>query len=232
MIDGQSVLAIVPARGGSKGIPDKNIRELGGKPLLAWTLEAAKRSRYIDACVVSTDSPQIAEVAKQWGGNVPFMRPAELAKDDTPGIEPVIHAIREVGGYDVVVLLQPTSPFRTAEDIDRCIEAYRTAGAVSVVSVTAVDKPLSWMFELDGNGTLRAALPESALSLRRQDSAQAYALNGAVYVSSCEAVMRLKTFIHDNTYGYVMPKKRSVDIDTPLDLLWAEFLCRLPDRHL
>jgi len=226
VIDGRTVLAVVPARGGSKGVPDKNIRMLGGKPLLAWTLEAAGQSRYIDACVVSTDSPRIAEVARQWGGNVPFMRPSELAKDDTPGIEPVIHAIQEMGEYDLVVLLQPTSPFRSAEDIDRCLEAYVSSGATSVVSLVEADKPLSWMFTLGERGAIQSVLAETEIALSRQEASKVFVLNGALYVSSCATVMETRSFFHTDTHGYVMPKDRSLDIDTPLDFLWAEFLSR------
>lgn len=116
------ILAIIPARGGSKGVPRKNIRDLAGKPLIAWTIEEAKKSKYITRLILSSEDEEIIEAAKKYGCEVPFVRPIELAQDNTPGIEPVLHAIEKCPGYDYVLLLQPTSPLRTVEDIDGCIE--------------------------------------------------------------------------------------------------------------
>lgn len=121
MINGKKVLAIIPARGGSKGIPKKNIKPLNGKPLIAWTIEEAKKSVYIDKLIVSTDCEEILEVAKEFGAEVPFKRPAELAQDDTPSVELILHAIDYLSGYDYITLLQPTSPLRVVKDIDQCI---------------------------------------------------------------------------------------------------------------
>lgn len=125
MIDGKTVLAIIPARGGSKGVPRKNIRDVAGKPLIAWTIEAANQSLLVDRVVVSTDDQEIADTAVRWGAEVPFLRPIELAQDSTPGILPVIHMLTEIlPHYDLVVLLQPTSPLRSVEDIDGAIASW------------------------------------------------------------------------------------------------------------
>lgn len=141
------ILAIIPARGGSKGVPRKNIRELAGKPLIAWTIEEAKKSKYIDRLILSTEDDEIIEVAKQYGCEVPFKRPIELAQDDTPGIDPVLHAIEQCPGYDYVVLLQPTSPLRTVDDIDGCIEQLLSSdGTNFCVSVTEPEKSPYWMY--------------------------------------------------------------------------------------
>jgi CMP-N,N'-diacetyllegionaminic acid synthase len=122
MIGERKVLGLIPARGGSKGVARKNIREVRGKPLIAWTIEEARRSIYLDRLVLSSEDTEIMEIARSFGCEVPFRRPEELAADDTPGIDPVLHALRELPGFDYVALLQPTSPLRTAEDIDGCIE--------------------------------------------------------------------------------------------------------------
>ena len=122
MIDNKRVLAIIPARGGSKGVPRKNIRNLAGKPLIAWTIKEGKKSKYIDRLILSSEDSEIIEIAKAYGCDVPFVRPEELAKDNTSGVEPVLHAVSKLEGYDIVVLLQPTSPLRTVTDIDKCIE--------------------------------------------------------------------------------------------------------------
>ena len=134
MIDGRSVLAIIPARGGSKGVPRKNIRPLGGKPLIAWTIEAAHRSAWIDRLILSSEDQEIIDTACAWGCDVPFVRPAELARDCTPGIDPVLHALKQLPSFDLVVLLQPTSPLRSAADIDRCIERCQRGGAPAAVT--------------------------------------------------------------------------------------------------
>ena len=129
MIEGLSVLGLIPARGGSKGVPRKNIRLVAGRPLLAWTIDAARASRYLDRLVLSTDDCEIGAVAIAAGCEVPFLRPPELARDDTPGIDPVLHALGQLPPFDIVVLLQPTSPLRLASDIDGCIERMLAARA-------------------------------------------------------------------------------------------------------
>jgi CMP-N,N'-diacetyllegionaminic acid synthase len=150
MINGKTILGIIPARGGSKGIPRKNLIIFGGKPLMAWTIEAGLQSHYIDRLILSSEDEEIIAVAREWGCEVPFIRPAELSRDDTPGIEPVIHAIKTLKtSYDYIILLQPTSPLRSAEDIDDCINYCIQAKAVSCVSVTVAQPSPYWMYTLD-----------------------------------------------------------------------------------
>jgi CMP-N,N'-diacetyllegionaminic acid synthase len=222
MIRGKTVLAIIPARGGSKGVPRKNIRELAGKPLIAWTIEAAKQSAYIDRLIVSTDDWEIAEVAKRYGCEVPFLRPRELAKDDTPGIAPILHALETLPSYDLVVLLQPTSPLRTTADIDGCIEKCVSKQANACVSVTVADKTPYWMYLLSSSDTLEPVIPGGQTVLRRQDAAPVYVLNGAVYVACADWLVQSKSFLEKETIGYVMPVERSIDIDNELDFYLAE----------
>jgi len=223
MINGKTVLAIIPARGGSKGVPRKNIRELAGKPLIAWSIEAAKKSQYIDRIVVSTDDQEIAEVATQWGGEVPFLRPSELAQDSTPGIAPVLHMLSNLEpSYDLVVLLQPTSPLRTVEDIDGTIALMLNRNAKACVSVVEPDKSPYWMYTIEKNGYLHPAL-EGDYS-RRQELPAVYALNGAVYAADVSWLYDKKTFLDEQTLAYIMPKERSADIDTELDFKITELL--------
>ena len=137
MINEKTVLAIITARGGSKRVSRKNIRDLAGKPLFAWTVEEAKKSKYIDRLVLSSDDAETIELARQWGCDVPFVRPAEFSMDDTPGIEPILHALEALPEcYDFVVLLQPTSPLRGVDDVDRCLEICIESNSPSCVSLT------------------------------------------------------------------------------------------------
>lgn len=222
MINGKSVLAIIPARGGSKGVPRKNIRDLAGKPLIAWTIEAARKSVYIDRVILSSDDPEIIDVAKSWGCDVPFIRPAELARDETPGIDPVIHALEKLPGYDYAVLLQPTSPLRITEDIDASIARCEESGAPACVSVTEPAHHPHWMYTLNGTGVLRPLAEERGL--RRQDLPPVYALNGATYVAQVPWLVKSRTFLGVETHAYVMPPCRSIDIDTEQDLIVAACL--------
>lgn len=223
MIAGKKVLAIVPARGGSKGVPRKNIRDLAGKPLIAWSILAGRGSKYVDRLIVSTEDEEIAEVARRCGAEVPFLRPAHLAKDDTPGIDPVLHALEELPGYDYVVLLQPTSPLRDSGDIDGCLELCLSTGASGCVSVTEPDKSPYWMYTVAGDGTMRPLL-ELERATRRQDLPKVWALNGAVYVARVEGLCAERSFLTADTRAYLMPKERSADIDTEIDLAVAALL--------
>jgi N-acylneuraminate cytidylyltransferase len=225
MIGGKRVLAIIPARGGSKGVPRKNIRQIAGKPLIAWTIEEAKKSRYIDCIVLSTEDREIADVAKAWDCEVPFLRPVELAQDETPGIEPVIHIINNLQDqYDYIVLLQPTSPLRRVDDIDGCIDHMRKHHAPLCVTVCEVEKSPYWMYETDDSCHLIPVISDRHLLLRRQDMPIVYSLNGAVYAGEASYVKRIRTFLTNETIAYVMPKERSLDIDTELDMKICDFL--------
>jgi len=227
MIGDCSVLAIISARGGSKGVQRKNIREVAGKPLIAWTIEEAKKSRYIDRLILSSEDPDIISVARSWGCEVPFVRPVVLAHDDTPGIEPVLHAIDLLQEhYDYIVLLQPTSPLRQVADIDGCISACFKSGAPACVTVTEPEKSPYWMYYLDEFSSLKALLPQSELITRRQDLPKVYCLNGAVYIAKCGWLQEFKNFISDKTIAYIMSNENSKDIDTELDLLLCEMLIK------
>jgi N-acylneuraminate cytidylyltransferase len=223
MIDGRSVLGVVPARGGSQGIPGKNITELAGRPLLAWTAEAALSSSLIDRTILSSDDEAILAVGRACGLDVPFVRPAELARNDTPGIDPVLHALAalEPERYDQVVLLQPTSPLRTADDIDEALRTCHALGAPACVSVTLVEHSPWTMFTLDG-GRLTPLLASDARPTRRQDAPPVYRLNGGIYIADTAWLERTRSFVTEETRAFEMPAERSIDIDSPLDLALAE----------
>mgnify|MGYP001283958559 CR=1 FL=1 len=222
MIQGKKVLGIIPARGGSKGAPGKNIRMVAGKPLIAWTIEAAQKSKYIDRLILSSDDADIIKVAKEWGLEVPFVRPPELAQDETPGVAPVLHSVNELPGYDYVVLLQPTSPLRNTEDIDKCLEMCLEAGAHSCVSVTEPEHSPYLMYTIE-EGTLHPLLKNQSY-VRRQDMPKVYTLNGAVYVAETEWLLRGKVLVAEDTFAYLMPLERSVDVDEEIDLLLCDAL--------
>lgn len=215
MINDKRVLAVIPARGGSKGVPRKNIRELAGKPLIAWTIEEAKKSKYIDRIIASSEDEEIIKVAVKWGADVPFVRPLHLAQDDTPGIEPVLHAVQAVQGYDYIVLLQPTSPLRIVEDIDGCIEQCVRVKAPSCISVVESEKSPYWMYKIGENEVLAPLFPNEHSIPNRQQLPKVYSLNGAVYVASIPWLVENKDWIGgEGTVGYSMPQGRSLDIDS------------------
>lgn len=220
----KKILGIIPARGGSKGIIKKNIREVGGKPLIVWIIEAAKKSKYIDRLILSSDDREIIEVARQVNCEVPFVRPKKLAEDTTPTISVLLHALYEIPGFDYAVLLQPTSPLTSPEDIDGAITKCIEMGAPSCISVTEPDKSPYWMFVMGTNDELLPLFDRDYLSKRRQELPRAYVPNGAIYVVDIEWIMRQKKFYHDGTIGYIMPAERSLDIDTELDLAFFQFL--------
>ena len=218
-----SLLALIPARGGSKGIPRKNIRFFSGKPLLQWSIEAALLSSSVDQVVVSTDDPEIADIARAGGAEVPFLRPAELATDTASGIATVLHALQQLPEVSGVLLLQPTSPLRSVEDINGIIDLYQDGKNQSVVSVTPSHKHPAWMYGLTPDNVLQT-FSEFPMVDCRQQLPPAYVLNGALYVASRSFLEREESFLSPNTLGFVMPPERSVDIDTMLDWQWGEFL--------
>lgn len=219
MINNKMVLAVIPARGGSKGIPRKNVRLVAGKPLIAWTIEEAKKSTYIDRTILTSDDSEFISVARQWDCDVPFVRPRELAEDNVNGIDPILHAIENVSGkYDYIVVLQPTSPLRIAADIDGCIEKCDLQDAPACVTVTKPDKSPYWMYSLDDQGRLNPIIKQDGTVLFRQQLPEIYALNGAVYVAKIEWFKKNKKFISDVTIAFPMPEHRSLDIDTEWDL--------------
>lgn len=220
MIEGKKVLAIIPARGGSKGIKRKNLKELGDKPLIAWSIDHAINSKYIDYFIVSTDDDEIAEVAKHYRSAVIF-RPHSLASDDASVIDCIVHAVELLEPYDIIALLQPTSPFRTFQDIDRCLELLvQSEDVPAVVSLTEPSKSPYWTYKLVENKLV--SLIEEDTNVPRQKLTETFVLNGAVYVANTEWLINNRSFISENTMGYKMPWEKSVDIDTEFDL----WLCR------
>lgn len=225
MIDGGKVLAVVPARGGSKGVPRKNIRMIGGKPLIGWTIDAARASRYIDRVILSSDDAEIAMVARGLGCEVPFVRDAALAGDAAPTIDVVVDALHRCPGHAWVVLLQPTSPLRSAEDIDETIDCCMRTKAPACVSVALAQESPYWMYTIGDNGAMRPLLAGTSAT-RRQDLPAVYSLNGAVYVARTEWLLSERTFLHEHTVAHIMPAERSLDIDTEFDIAQLEMILR------
>lgn len=230
MIEGKSFLAILPARGGSKGIPGKNIKLLGNKPLIAWTIEAAKNSRYIDRIVISTDSNEIADVSRQFGADVPFMRPVELASDSAKTSDAIIHAIKwlsenDKANYDYFVLLQPTSPLRNEIHIDKSIETIiNDKNAGSLVSVREVKENPHLMKVISEDGYLDNLITTDKSDNRRQDLPGVYILNGAIYISKTDEYLVNPSFYSGNCLPFVMNYESSIDIDDITDFHLAEYL--------
>lgn len=220
------MIALIPARGGSKGLPGKNVRSLCGKPLIAHTIASARAAASVDRIVVSTDDPAIAEVAVAYGAEVPFLRPAELATDTAMAVDNYIYTIgrleREWGmAIESFVVLQPTSPLRTGADIDGAVRLFEERRADSVVSYTPEAHPVRWHKYLDEDGRLVDIFEPSIAN--RQEYRTSYYPNGAIYVFRTE-VIRVRKYYTDRSFAYVMPRCRSVDIDTLEDFRYAEFL--------
>lgn len=224
MFGKQKILALIPARGGSKGIKDKNIIPLAGKPLIAYSIEAAKKSKYIDSIVVTTDSEKIAEVAKKYEARVPFLRPAELAADTSKTIDAVLHAVKTLTSmgenYNTLVLLQPTQPLRTADDIDRAIELYYENGEDGLVSISSVDDSPLLIRSIGDDGKLINLLSQNS-TCRRQDMPNYYKVNGCIYINKIEELDENTSF-NDNKVPFIMDKEHSIDIDELSDLWMAE----------
>ena len=223
MIKGKSVLAVIPARSGSKGLPNKNILELAGKPLIAWSIEAASESKYIDRLIISTDSKEIADAAKQYNCDVPFMRPPELATDDANLNDVILHALDKLEDpYDIVMVLQPTSPLRKSKDIDQALEFMQKNNILAVVSICSSNKPLHWHFTLETDGKLKPVFKNNIFYTNRQEHPPTYNPNGALYIAKTDYYRNIKTFYTCSTFAYLMPPERSVDIDNQIDFFTAE----------
>jgi len=215
------VLAIIVGRGGSKGLPGKNVALLAGKPLVAWSVAAAKGARSVTRAILSSDDDDIIAAAQAAGCEVPFKRPPELATDEASVYDAMFHAVDQLDEeYETVVLLQATSPLRTADDIDEAVAKLRERGAPSVVSVSLAPKPPHWMYTLDED-RLQQVVEEAWSSDRRQALPHYYVPNGAVYVAKLDWLRQAGTFYSPETIGYVMPRERSIDIDAPIDLMVA-----------
>ena len=224
-----NIIGLITARGGSKSIPGKNIKPLAGKPLIAWTVEAALQSKGLDRVMVSTDDEKIAQTARQWGAEVPFLRPGELAGDASPHILAVQHALEWLQDHEgerpeYIMLLQPTSPLRATQDIDAVIELAKEKNADAVVSVCESKNHPYTTYRLTENGMLEVYVSSDIGYLRRQDLPPAYVLNGAIYLNRCDSLLGAITFVPEGAYPYIMPLERSMDIDTLWDFALVEFV--------
>lgn len=227
MINEKKVLAIIPARGGSKGLPNKNIKELCGKPLINWTIEKAQLSKYIDELIVSTDSQVIANAALQAGVKIPYLRPNVLAQDATPMYEVVMHALKyfeEIGQYfDIVILLEPTSPLRENDDIDnmlrKLIENYAEYNAI--VSLGEVSEHPSIIKKINGKEVVPFC-KEIKMGFRRQDNEKAYFPYGVAYISKVKCFLEEKTFYQERTTYYIIKRYQNYEIDDIYDFLAIE----------
>ncbi|MGB9927145.1 MAG: cytidylyltransferase domain-containing protein [Methanosarcina sp.] len=218
------IIAIIPARGGSKGIPRKNIKLLAGKPLIAYTIEEALKSKYLNQVVVSTEDEEIENISKRYGAEV-IRRPSSLARDDSPTIDSVLHAfealdIKKEKTY-IIVLLQPTSPLRTFEDIDNAIKLFLNKKCESVISVCEYGHSPYWAYKVEEE-YLKPVFGNTYLKMRRQDLPKCYMPNGAIYISTVDFLKDFKNFSHLKTYPYLMPFIRSIDIDSDIDFIFAE----------
>ena len=225
MINNKRILAVIPARGGSKRLPRKNIKQLGDKPLIAWSINAALESRYIDRVIVSTDCHEISNTAKKFGADVPFLRPSELSGDTAGSNSVIFHALEAVGEYfDYIVLLQPTSPLRKTDDIDKLLESFDET-IEGVVSVCLCEHSPLWANTLPSNNTMGEFFHDSVLGKRSQDLPDYYRLNGSIYAFKVDSFMKNKGIFYSNTVkAYPMPIERSVDIDTIVDFHIAEVM--------
>lgn len=232
MINLRRVLVIVPARGGSKGLPGKNIRPLCGKPLVAWSIEKGLRSRYADVVMVTTDSPEIAEVSRAFGAEVPFLRPAELATDHSSTYDAIRHTLTyyrdvERQEFDYTVLLEPTSPLREDDDVDRMLETLdaRSGAFDAIVSIGQVTEHPSIMKRLDGDRVVPFC-PELGQSLRRQDNALAFFPYGVAYIAKTVTLLEENTFYTERCLGYPIRRYQNYEIDDIYDWICVEHVMR------
>ena len=223
------MIAIIPARGGSKGLPGKNIKELNGKPLIAYTIECALQSKYIDHVVVSTDDPKIAAIPIKYGAEVPFLRPACLATDTSMAVDNYIYTIKRLTElYNITIdsflVLQPTSPLRQVEDIDGAVSLFIDKDADSVISYTPEAHPIFWHKYIDSENKLNNIFDD--IIDNRQNLKRSYYPNGAIYVFK-SALIRQRIYYTEKSYAYIMPRNRSVDIDYLEDFQYVEFMLSL-----
>lgn len=219
MISHNKILSIIPARGGSKRLPGKNIKDFNGKPLISWTIEAALKSKYIDRLILSSDDPEAIKIALDQGCDVPFTRPSYLATDEATSMDVIRHAIDFLSdNYDYILLLQPTSPLRSVEDIDAALELASKKNAQICISFCALDKPLSWYYLQGENGDLKK------VSSNKEDKGFICYPNGAIYIFSTEWIKKNhNTYQPEEITPYMMPFNKSIDIDTENDWLLAKY---------
>ena len=228
------MIAIIPARGGSKGIPRKNIKFLGGKPLITYTIEAALQAKSVTRVFVSTEDLEIAEIAKKYGAEIPFMRPKKLATDASSATDVYIYTIKQLEKIlnkkiESFIALLPTSPLRTGRDIDRAVKIFLEKKADSVISVNEAPHPPSWFLKLNENGVLTNFFNKTMSMKNRQEEPKAFIPNGAIYVLKMNVIKNKKNYYTNKTYAYILPSERSIDIDNPMDFALAEILIKKLD---
>jgi len=222
------MLAIIPARAGSKGLPGKNIKLLNGKPLIAYTIEAAQKSKHITRVIVSTEDNTIAEISKKFGAEVPFMRPDYLASDTALSIDVYEYTLNRIEleektSIENFVVLQPTSPLRTSLDIDAAIMLFNEKTPFSVISFCQEHHPITWHKYVDSSGKISPIFEDKIQN--RQENKPTYFPNGAIYIFN-KQVFQTRSYYQVNSFAYLMERENSVDIDTLGDFEWAEFLLR------
>lgn len=232
------MLAIIPARGGSKGIPAKNIKNLCGKPLIAYTIEAAIAASSIDRVILSTDDLEIARVSSEYDVEIPFMRPKELSQDDSLAIDNYIYTIDRLNteytnNYEEFIVLLPTAPLRSAQDIENAVELFYEKKADSVISCVEMIHPPYWAKKIDTSGKIQDYFSSKVRidNRNRQEYDKAYIPNGAIYIFKHSLLKGTYSYYTENTYAYVMPRERSIDIDTIHDFEYVEYLMRANERN-
>ena len=222
------ILGVIPARGGSKGVPNKNIKILDGKPLIAYTIESSLRSEELDRIIVSTEDEEISKIAIQYGADVPFLRPKELSQDNTPTIDVLIDLVKKLikkgEHYDTVCILQPTVPFRSTEDVSKAIKVFKGSSTDSLVSVKEVPDKYnpSWCFLENDSGYLQTATGEPTLITRRQNLSKAFYRDGSIYLVRTEILLEKESLYGENIGYTILDNKYYVNIDTFSDWDRAE----------
>lgn len=232
MYKGKRFLSIITARGGSKGLPGKNIKQLCGKPLIAWSIEAGLKSKYIDEVMVTTDDEAIAKVSKAYGANIPFLRPTHLASDTATSVDAIEHTIYYYKNelkkeFDYIVLLEPTSPLREVADIDNAIETLFQVDADAIVSVCKTeDQNPAFLILRDENGFIEGYENKDMKVTRRQDIKDVYFFEGTIYISKIDTLIHRKTFYHEKTVTYEVPKYKALEIDDMDDFIMVEAMMK------
>ncbi|WP_422529152.1 cytidylyltransferase domain-containing protein [Serratia fonticola] len=228
MLGDKRVLAIIPARGGSKRLPRKNLLEFCGKPLVVWSIDAAINSKYIDSVVVSTDDEEIAKVSLAAGAEIPFIRPVSISGDISTSNSVLMHAIENVPGvYDIVVLLQPTSPLRMTSDIDNALQLLHSADIDGVISVCECEHSPLWSNTIVDRVGLQGFIPDSYVGMRSQDLPKYYRFNGSIYAfTTCSLMLNRGIHYSASVYPFTMDTQRSIDIDNKIDFITAETIMK------
>lgn len=226
------MVGIIPARGGSKGLPGKNKKELLGKPLIAYTIEAAKKAKDIDCVIVTTDSAEIAEISRQYGAEVPFIRPGYLAEDSASAVDVYLHAAEYMmnkKGIDMgkFMVLLPTAPLRQEREIDEASAQFGEFGKSTLISMTEASIPVSWYYKRDKDGKVRNAGFDSENAIQNRQVNETYFIpNGAIYILDYKLLKEKRTYYDENTIAYVMPEEISIDIDKLNDFQYVEYLMK------